>query len=243
MHVQPTNLPRLEWSGDGLAIGFFEDQVELTEDLAALDTKLGGSLQDLIAEAEFKGKEGSSASIRVGSNTPVKKLLILGLGKPETLKLDGLRRVAAAIARLGKKEKCKTVGVSLPLWNDDPAASAQAITEGMELALYQDNRFKSEPDDKTNFQIERVDLLGVGEQVAAIQSAQHVVSGVVLARQLVAAPANVVNPITMAKTAQAIATEHGLELEILESEDCERLGMGAFWGSPKPQIYRLNSFI
>jgi leucyl aminopeptidase len=233
MQVQPTSTPRLDWSGDGLAIGFFEDQVELTGDLAELDTRLSGSIQDLISEAEFKGKDGSVASIRVGSTTPVKKLLIVGLGKPESYKLDGLRKAAAAIARLGKKEKCKTLGLSLPIWNHDPAASAQAITEGAELALYQDTRFKSELDDKNNFQIERVDLLGLGGQDAAIQRGQQVVSGVVLARQLVAAPANVVNPITMAETAVEIATEHGLELEILESEECDRLGMGAFLGVAK----------
>jgi len=35
----------------------------------------------------------------------------------------------------------------------------------------------------------------------------------------------------MAETAQAIALEHGLQVEILESEDCEQLGMGAFLGA------------
>jgi leucyl aminopeptidase len=232
MQIQITSTSRLEWTGDGLALGFFEDQVELVGDLAELDAKLGGSLQELITDAEFKGKDGSTASLRVGSNSPVRKLLLVGLGKPESIKLDTLRRAAAAIARLAKKEKCKTVGLSLPIWNHDPALTTQAWVEGIELALYQDVRFKSEPEEK-NAIIERVDLLGVEEQDASIQKAQAVVSGVILARQLVAAPANVVTPITMAETAQAIATEHGLELEILETEDCERLGMGAFLGVAK----------
>jgi leucyl aminopeptidase len=232
MQIQITSTSRLEWTGDGLALGFFEDHVELVGDLAELDARFGGSLQELITEAEFKGKDGSTASLRVGSNCPVRKLLLVGLGKPESIKLDTLRRAAAAIARLAKKEKCKTVGLSLPIWNHDPALTTQAWVEGIELALYQDVRFKSEPDEK-NAILERVDLLGVEGQDAAIQKAQAVVSGVILARQLVAAPANVVTPITMAETAQAIATEHGLELEILEAEDCERLGMGAFLGVAK----------
>jgi len=41
----------------------------------------------------------------------------------------------------------------------------------------------------------------------------------------------------MAETAQAIALEHGLQVEILESEDCEQLGMGAFLGVKASQIY------
>ncbi len=52
----------------------------------------------------------------------------------------------------------------------------------------------------------------------------------ILARELVAAPANVVNPLTMAETAQQIAQECGLEIKILEKEECEALGMGAFLG-------------
>ncbi len=32
----------------------------------------------------------------------------------------------------------------------------------------------------------------------------------------------------MAETARAIASEYGLTLEILEKEDCEKLGMGAY---------------
>jgi leucyl aminopeptidase len=55
MDVRVTDTPLLEWSGDGLVVGLFEDQVELTGDFAALNEKLSGTIQELIAEAEFKG--------------------------------------------------------------------------------------------------------------------------------------------------------------------------------------------
>lgn len=42
-----------------------------------------------------------------------------------------------------------------------------------------------------------------------------------------------VDPIVLAETAEAIANEFGLELQILEREDCEKLGMGAFLGVAK----------
>jgi leucyl aminopeptidase len=234
MQIQATAGSPLEWSGDGLAIGVFENQVTLTGDLAALDTRLGSSLQDLIAEAEFEGKDGSSAAARVGHNFPVKKIMLIGLGKAEQFKLESLRLAAAAIARLAKKEKCKSLGISLPLYQQDAAATAQAMVEGLELASFQDQRFKSDSEDsKPPFQIESVTLLNLGDQNAAIQAAQQIVSGVVLARELVAAPANVVTPISMAETAQGIAQDHGLELKILEADECDRLGMGAFLGVAK----------
>ncbi len=229
MEILAKDTSFLEWSGDGLAIGLFEDDVELTGDLASLDEKFAGSIKELIAEEEFKAKPGSSIATRVGSGSSVRKVLLVGLGKKEALKLDTLRRAAAAAARLAKKQKSKTLGISLPVWNNDAALTAQVLTEGVHLALYQDNRFKSEPEDKGP-QVEQVDLLGLGGQEAAITRANQISSGVILARQLVAAPANSVTPITMAETAAAIASEHGLQLEVLEREDCEKLGMGAFLG-------------
>ncbi|MEA5506845.1 leucyl aminopeptidase [Halotia wernerae UHCC 0503] len=229
MKIQSIDKPLLEWAGDSLVIGLFEDAVDLTGELATLNEKFAGVLKELIAEEEFTAKANSTISTRVGAGSAVRKVILVGLGKPEALKLDTLRRAAAAVARVAKKLKSKTLGFSFPLWNNDPAATAQAIAEGTQLALYQDTRFKSEPEDKGP-QVETVDLLGFGGQEAAIALANQIVSGVILARQLVAAPANEVTPITLAETAQAIAKDYDLQLEILEREDCEKLGMGAFLG-------------
>lgn len=229
MEIRAIDTPILDWAGDALALGLFEDAVELTGELAELDGKFAGAIAELIADTEFKAKEGSTAVTRVGGGSAVRKVILMGLGKPEGLKIDNWRKLAAAVARLAKKERCKTLGISLPAWNNDPAATAQALAEGIQLALFQDNRFKSEPEEKPPT-VERVDLLGLGSQDDAITRASQIASGVILARELVAAPANAVTPVTMAETAQAIASEHGLAVEILEREDCEKLGMGAFLG-------------
>ncbi|MDX2096822.1 MAG: M17 family peptidase N-terminal domain-containing protein, partial [Leptolyngbyaceae cyanobacterium bins.59] len=228
MDLKVTEAQRLDWAGDGLVIGLFEGAVELTGDLQELDGKLSGTLVDLISDTEFKGKEGSSAVTRVGGSS-IRKLILVGLGKPETLKLDTLRRAAAQGGRLGRKEKCQTLGVSFPIWQDNSPMTAQAIAEGLILGLHQDNRFKSEPDEKTRFP-ESVQILGLAGQETALRQAEQICAGVILARELVAAPPNVVNPLTMADTALKIAQDHGLEVEILEGEECERLGMGAFLG-------------
>ncbi len=228
MEIRATDTPLLDWTGEGLAIGLFEDAVELTGDLSRLNEKFAGVLKELIAETEFKGKEGSSAVTRVGGGSPVRKVMLVGLGTAP-LKLDNWRRAAAVVGRLAKKEKCRTLGISLPVWNNDAAATTGAIAEGIQLALFQDNRFKSEPEDPGT-SVEQVDLLGLGSQEQVIARANQICSGVILARELVAAPPNAVTPITMAETASAIASEHGLQIEILDRVECEQLGMGAFLG-------------
>lgn len=229
MEIRATDTPRIDWIGDALAVGLFEEATTLTGDLAQLDEKFGGTLKELIEETEFKGSVGSSAVTRVGGGSSIRKIILVGLGKPDALTLDSLRRVGAAIARTAKQQKVKTLGISLPVVKDDPAATAQVITEGIVLALHQDNRFKSESEDK-GAKLEQVELLGLGNQEEAINRAHAIGSGVILARELVAAPANVVTPMKLAETAEEIASEYGLTLEILERDECEKLGMGAFLG-------------
>ena len=216
-----------EFSGDGLAIGLFEDQVVLTGPLAALDAKLSGLITEVIAETEFKGKPGNNFAVRV-TGCDFKKLILLGLGKPDGLKLETLRKAAGKMAKIARREKCKTFGISLPVVNSNSAATAGAIAEGIELALYKDVRFKSEKDESTV--VEAVHLIGFAGQEAAIETAHMICSGVLLARELVAAPANVVTPVTMAEMAQGLAKDYGLEVKILERADCEALNMGAFLG-------------
>ena len=177
MEFLVTDMPRSVWTGDALAIGLFEDAVELTGDLAELDAQLSGTLKELIQEVDFKGKAGQSAIARVGGNNPIRKIAIVGLGKAEELKLDTVRQAAGVCARLAKKEKCQTLGISLPVWKSSPDVTASAIAEGVELSLHQDNRFKSEPEDKSP-QVEQIHLLGFAGTESAIVRARQITAGV-----------------------------------------------------------------
>ena len=217
----------LTWSGDCLVIGLSEESLPLTGLLSDLNERVSGLLQELIDEAEFKAKAGSSAVIRVGG--PVRKLAIVGLGASDELKLEGLRRAAAAAAKLAKREKCASLGVSFPIWNNSPDRTTQTIAEGVTLALHEDKRFKSDPE-SSKVVLTDVALLDLPGYDTALETAAHVCDGVILARELVAAPPNVVTPTTLAETAATIASDYGLTLKVLEQADCEALGMGAYLG-------------
>ena len=227
MKVLGINSSLVDFSGEGLAIGLFEDKLELTGDLKALDAKLSGLVSEIITEADFKGKSGSSIATRV-MGMGFKKLMIFGLGKSDKLKFEALRKVGGNMAKAARREKCKTFGVSLPIVNSNAAGTAQAIAEGVELALYKDMRFKSEKDESTV--VESASLIGFAGQEAAIEKANIICSGVFLARELVAAPANVIDSVTFADMAIDLAKTYSLELKILEKADCEALNMGAFLG-------------
>ena len=106
------------------------------------------------------------------------------------------------------------------------------MVEGAYLALHEDKRFKSDDDNGSGSKatVETIHLLGLANQTDSIQTAQAICDGVVLARELTSAPANVVTPESLAATVQDMATAYGMDLEILEREQCEAMGMGAYLG-------------
>lgn len=229
MQIAATDTALLDWTGGLLAVGIFEGETELSGDLAKLDEKLAGTLSESIADEEFEGKPGTTVVSRVGSQSPVRKIALVGLGKVEDLTVDSWRSAAAAIARLAKKEK--TLGISLPAGTESAEVIAQAMTEAIILALHEDNRFKSDPESKEP-KLETIELIGLPGQEQAIARGSTIAGGVILARELVNAPANEVTPVTMAQTAKELAEEYGLEIKILEQSDCEQFeqGMGAYIG-------------
>ncbi|MGC1307557.1 MAG: leucyl aminopeptidase [Phormidesmis sp.] len=219
----------LTWAGDCLVIGLLEESLPLTGILSDLNDKVDGLLQTLIDEELFEGKVGTTAITRLSPSSTVKKIAVVGLGSSDGMALEDLRRGSAIAARLGQKAKSRSLGISFPVWNNNQSLTAQALSEGAILALNRDRRFKSEPD-KNTVALAQCHLLSFAGEDAAIKKAQLVCEGVILARELVAAPPNVVTPQMLADTAADIARDHGLTLTLLEREACEELGMGAYLG-------------
>lgn len=245
----------LTWKGDALAIAVFANPkspkdaaspeiasetasetatkgFELSDALKKLDMQvLGCTISDLVTEGEFTGDRGASVSGRVGIDFAVRKVILIGLGEPAKASADDWRRAAAIAAKWAHREKIKSLALAFPNYNQDVAVTSQAIVEGILLATHQDKRFKSK--DKQPLLLTQVEILETDPNLAtpAIAKAKQIIDGVILARELVSAPANVVTPITLADTAQAIAAESEyFTAKILEKADCEALGMGAFLG-------------
>lgn len=224
MQFSCPSTPLAEWSGDILGVGLF--QGETGERLEALEARFGPGLRELLERQSFKGKPGECVSLTQLQPTPL-RLLLVGLGEPGRFDLDALRSGAAAIAKAAGPGR--ELGLALPTEGLEPLAAARAMAEAVRLSLYDDQRFRSEAEPKPI--PEAVSLLGLAAGAAAgLEGVSATCAGVELARQLVAAPPNVVTPQALADTAAAIAGEFGLELKVLERSDCEALGMGAYLG-------------
>jgi leucyl aminopeptidase len=232
IEIKISNISKLDWTGDALALGFLAENVQLSDELAQLDQKLDGTISELISENEFTGKSDTTIIARVGGKNSLRKIILVGLGAKEDLTLNSFRQAGGNIARIAKKANLKTLAIAINSDDYENDILAQVISEGIILALHEDKRFKSDTEDQ-KITLETVELLELPANSKAIDTAEKITSGVILARELVNAPANAINPVTMAETVQNLAQEYALELTILEQEDCEKLAMGAFLGVAK----------
>lgn len=214
---------------DALAVGLFshQDQQALEQTLELLlSPGEHAALQARLAQRRFKAKPGECLSFERLGGTPA-TLIVLGLGEPAGFDLNGVRQATASACKAAAP--ANSLALALPLEALPHQAAAQAMAEAARLALYQDQRFKSEAEPARG--LDQVLLLGLpaGLDAQVGRAAAHC-SGVELARQLVAAPPNVATPQHLADTAAAIAREFGLTLKVLDRNDCEALGMGAYLG-------------
>jgi leucyl aminopeptidase len=214
-----------DWSGDTLAVGLFSGTASATT-MAALDARFGAGINQRLEQRRFKAKAGECLNLELLGQTPG-TLLLIGLGEPAGFGLEGVRRAAATAAKAGGAAGAGSLGIALPVEGLEPVAAATAIAEAVRLSLFSDQRFKSEAEPKPVPTF--VELLGLAEGAAAgLSAVAAICSGVELARELVAAPPNVVTPQALADTAAAIAQTFNLELKVLERADCAELGMGSY---------------
>jgi leucyl aminopeptidase len=219
----------LSWDGEALAVGLFTGEAG-EAGRSALAERYGPALLTHLGQRRFMGKPGECLSFQLLGSSPA-TLLVLGLGEPSDFGGEQLRSATAAACKAAASAGASSLGLALPLEGLEPAAAAVAAAHAARLSLFADQRFKGESDPAPA--LSEVVLLGLpaGAEAAvreAIGGAPALCSGVELARELVAAPPNVVTPQALADTAAGIARDFGLELKVLERADCAALGMGSY---------------
>jgi leucyl aminopeptidase len=138
-----------------------------------------------------------------------------------------MKSMGASLGGLLKSEKAiESCVVLLPV---NMTFLQDCVTE-LIVQLYEDNRYKSQPDEK---KCKHVDFVWPSpHDLPCLKPAKYIADGVFLTKDIVNAPHNVLNSFALAETAQRLARESGglLQCKILEARDCEKRGMGAYLG-------------
>ena len=217
------------WTGRVMAVGLCEGEIKTL--VAELEARFELALTPWLEQQGFTGKTGDVANLQL-LKPELSSLVLIGLGKAESVDLSTLRLAAAqslkaALSPGASSSEDNSLGLCLP-WGTHGTSAAIAVAEAVRLASFKDQRFRSKEEPRTT--PSRVDLLGPlpTDAETALQAVAPVCAGVELARELVAAPPNSLTPAAMADVAATLAQNHGLDLKVLERSDCEAEGMGAF---------------
>jgi leucyl aminopeptidase len=209
----------------------------VAEDLAptpGVTEQLGKRITDLLARMaeleRFKGKYLSGMTIVAPADLPIDRLIVVGLGgEKERAKLDFAQLGGFVAGKLG----AKTATVLLDLPGVPVSSDAAAdFTLGMRLRTYTFDRYKTKKkEDEKPVGQTRV-VLAVPDAAGAKRAAKSrdaVAAGVVIARDLVNEPPNVLGPEEFALRAQALS-KVGIDVEVLDEKAMRKIGMRALLG-------------
>lgn len=211
-----------------------------TRAIGPLARKLVEPAADLLARAmdvdRFKGKLGTALDLLAPAHLDVPRLVVLGLGKASELKpRDMLRLGGIAASRIPDGAGEATLVVDLPEGTIEPRAIADlalgACLRSYKFERYKTRKGKAEGEGEEEHGPVALTLLvpDPDQAARAWSSAEAVAQGVVLARDLVNEPPNVLDPPEFARQTEALRTV-GVTVEVLDGVALEALGMRALLG-------------
>jgi len=216
----------------GALVVFCDDTLKL----GPATRKALGDAANLVKRAaetnEFKGKSGSVLDILAPEGLKASRLIVVGTGKLSDIKeKDFLKLGGATAGKLRAGNGAVTIMAELPDGAMKPEQAA-AVASGVRLRAYKFDRYKTKKKDGEDAALRGEVSLAVDDVGAARKAfspSAHVVDGVLMARDLVNEPPNVLFPVEFARRASQLR-KLGVEIEILDVKAMEKLGMGALLG-------------
>ncbi|HYY84208.1 MAG TPA: leucyl aminopeptidase [Beijerinckiaceae bacterium] len=211
----------------GDLVVFVGDDLKLADTAASRVGSAGDLIGRLAPLERFKGKAQSALSIPMPQGLPVERLIVVGIGGEKDRKdLDWAALGGAVGARVAGRQA--TVLLDIPGVPPSVDGVADAVL-GARLRAYRFERYKTKAKDGENEEGATRLTFMVPDPAAArraVKARDAVAAGVVIARDLVNEPPNVLSPEEFARRAQALA-KVGVEVEVLDEKALSKLGMRA----------------
>ena len=198
----------------------------------AAEVDPAGVLPNAIRIAKYKSKLLSTLDIVAPHGSPVDRILVLGLGDAASGH-DWLKAGGTAASKIRGVDKV-TIFLDAPGIEVSGKAAAD-FALGMEMNAYSFDTYKTtkKDDDEPKSASKPAKVTIVTEAASAAKKAaadgDAIAEGVILARNLVNEPANVLGPVEFAARAKELE-KLGVDVEILTEREMKKLGMGALLG-------------
>lgn len=224
-----------------IIVGLSEKNKKVEGLLGELDAQLDGQITDLLKEGDISSKKNKIAKIHTFGKTSFKRIFVVGLGREEKLNFEELRKVFGRVAKTIQESKYMSVAVALDTFltdKMDALDAAHALGEAIPMATYMYDGYKKKSNEP---EVKLADVMVItdvdsGEIQASLKVGYHFGTGTNSARTLVNLPGNMLTATDMANYASELSKKYGFELEILEKEDMEKLGMGALLAVNKGSV-------
>ncbi|MGB9041775.1 MAG: leucyl aminopeptidase [Pseudolabrys sp.] len=185
------------------------------------------------AKAErFTGKKNATLELVVPEGLKATRLVVIGLGKTADLKpKDFLRLGGLAMGKLPNSASDATVLAEMP-GGAMKSEQAADLAQGLRLRAYAFDRYKTKRKDDEKPPAMRNVMVAVGDVAATrkvYEPRSAISDGVLLARDLVNEPANVLSPEEFARRAGALKKLR-VAVQVLDLKAMKKLGMNALLG-------------
>ena len=218
-----------QWKGGALVLLLREE--DCGDVPAALPC--GDLVKELAARKDFTGKKGSLLRVPLFGRG-IRNLYLAGLGKGKECGSALVRDMLAYALRTAGRQHNETALVALahlcggesgPFERDGLARSV-ILSEAAGLCGYTFDKYKKkDEDDDKGFSLREVAVtdLSAGESAEGLKFA----AAQIATRELANEPGNVINPPVLARRAEELAVEAGLDCEIWDEKRLEEERMGA----------------
>jgi leucyl aminopeptidase len=216
----------------GIMVAFCDDSLKLGTATAKALGKAADLVKRAAAASEFKGKSGAVLDILAPEGLKASRLVVIGTGKASALKVaDFLKFGGVAASKLQGGNGAMTIMAELA-GGAMTLDQVVAVASGLRLRAYKFDRYKTRKKDGEERSLRADVSLAVADVAGAKKAfapAANVVDGVIMARDLVNEPPNVLYPEEFARRASGLR-KLGVKVEVLDVKAMQKLGMGALLG-------------
>ena len=175
----------------------------------------------------FEGKAKELYTL-VTNEEVVKYTLLIGLGKEAELTQEIVRNAVAKGARRVRELKLDAANIKLVKSNVlTEVQMVEAVTEAICLGLYAFDKYKTDKQEASELKFSIQEVVEVETANRCVKEREHIAAGINMARDIINEPSNVLYPETLANIITQCGKESGFEVEVLEGEALEKLGMDA----------------
>ena len=217
----------------GVLIVFCEEGLKFGAATRKALAPTGDLVQRSAAADKFTGKSGSALDIVAPAGLKVTRLVVVGAGKGGKLKTqDYVKLGGIAMGKVPPRAEAATIFAELAGGSLKPDQAAE-LALGTQLRGYVFDRYKTKRKEGEEAPAKPAITIAVGNASAAKkaweQSREPVADGVIMARDLINEPANVLYPDEFAKRT-GVLKRLGVTVEVLDVPAMKKLGMNALLG-------------